>query len=861
MTDKTFDSATFYNIAFNDLVEAILVLDENFVLTYFNPSSSSIFNTSDSLLVGKNCCDQLSVYDLSGNNNLPLLLASLSEQDTHFNIPVLLKQVHFLLHIKVITSKEGARAGYLLKFFETTEKKQLGTTLIEGEKKYKGLFDNAQEGIFILNDSGIIVDANPSASVIYGQSSFEGMSIFKLFPHNSIAESDMFWKNFLKEGQITGFYKFILPNGNVNYIDFKAKSNYLPHFHLAVFTNVTEKKLVEKALLNSEANMKAVFDSSEQNIVLLDLSHRIIAANIKADDSTRKILGKSLAVGEDLLCYIINKDLFLSEFGEARKGTKTIVERNIKGVNGESNWIEFIYIPIKDGKGNVASICYTSSNINNRKKEELIRRESEQKFRSLAVNSPDIIYILDLINREINYFNRDIILGYKSDSLISSEAWVEIVYPEDYDRVIAHWHSFLKSRSKKAGSIEYRIRDASGVYEWVSSRHIIIEWDAKGVPAKALFNITIITDQIRAQEALKESEARLKALIENTSDLVWSVDNELNLTAVNTAFVEVVKNNYKKKIKVSDNLYTILPNLNKDGWLALHITALKGKKVTAEFSWLSKKKENIFYEISYNPIYDAENNVSGVSVFARDITQRQLNEATIVQTNFELDSFVYRASHDLRAPLRSILGLVNIINTQADEADKITYLRMIEKSTIKLDNFISDLINFSRNSRATVEIEVVNFNTIISECKETIGFMEGADNVDFSAKVKEDYPFYSDAKRISIFLNNFISNAIKYQDTNNKKKSYVDIQVNCTKSQAVIIIEDNGVGIRNEYHAKIFNMFFRASENSFGSGLGLYIAHQAVERLGGEIKVESKFSVGTTFTITLPNLENKKNRF
>jgi PAS domain-containing protein len=110
-----------------------------------------------------------------------------------------------------------------------------------------------------------------------------------------------------------------------------------------------------------------------------------------------------------------------------------------------------------------------------------------------------------------------------------------------------------------------------------------------------LLNITIITDRINAQEALQESEARLKALIENTTDLVWSIDNEFNLTAANTAFIELIKNNYKKKIKVGDNLYAVLPNLNQDGWLALHVSALKGKGITAEFSWQSKKKENLSF--------------------------------------------------------------------------------------------------------------------------------------------------------------------------------------------------------------------------------------------------------------------------
>jgi PAS domain S-box-containing protein len=852
----------FLKIAYDESAEAIIVTDQNYLITYLNPTAEKLLGKTLPLLKGKNIVAEIKISDIAGRKKTGELLTTFLKGNKVVNNEVILenfnkKKLRVCLRIKFVTKKKAKTTDYIFRFSESSTEKDLHDHLLESEKKYKGLFEHAQEGIFILDDKGKIVDANPSAEIIYGKDNFFGMSVFELFPQNSASDSRKFWKEFMEKGIVAGYYKYTMPNGAVSYIDYKAKSNYLPNLHLAVFSNVTERRLTEKALLNSEANLKAIFDSSEQNVILLDLSYSILASNVKADENSKNVLGKPLRIGESILNYIQDKELFIHEFNKAKKGDKLVVEKSIIGSNGEENWFELVYVPIKDSKGNVASICYTSANINSRKREALVLGESEKKFRTLAENSPDIIYILDLISRKVSYFNRDNILGYQSSSLTTSEAWIEIVHPGDYERVVEHWSKFLKSRSNKAGSIEYRIRGIEGEYDWVSNRHIIIERTKKGLPSKALLNITIMTDRIRVQEALKESEARLKALIENTSDLVWSVDNELTLTAANSSFNELIKNNYKKKIKVGDNLYAILPNLTKDGWLALHITALKGKRVMAEFSWLSKKKENIFYEISYNPIYDANNNVSGVSVFARDITQRKTNEATIVQTNFELDSFVYRASHDLRAPLRSILGLVNIINNQANEDDKVNYLRLIEKSAIKLDNFISDLINFSRNSRASVDIEVVDFSTIILECKETLRFMESADKVEFISKVKEGGTFYSDPKRIAIFMNNFLSNTIKYQNPNNKKKSFVNIQVITTKANAVITIQDNGVGIKKEYQSKIFNMFFRASENSFGSGLGLYIARQAVERLGGIIKVDSKLGIGTTFVITLPNLEDK----
>ncbi len=862
MVKKFSQNDFFLKTAYDQFPEAIVVVDGSYLIAYANPSAEKIIGKSLKLVKGKKVFPEIKISDFSGKKKniswlYTLTAFSNSIEEEVWLEPFKEKNKKIKLSVSIVSKPNEKPTDYIFRFSEVFSEVNLLENIREIERKYKGLFENAQEGIFIMDDNGIILDANPSVNNLYGKENFLGLSIFELFPRNTKLENNKFWKGFMAEGKINGFYKYVLPNGNIKYIDFKARKNYLPGLHMAVLSDETEKRFTEKALLSSEANLKAIFDNSDQSIILINLEYTIIAANIHASEMTNNLLGEKMHIGEKISKYVVNKELFVQEFNKAKKGVKVVVERNIHGLDGKEYWMEFVYIPIKDNKGSIVSICYTATNINNRKNEALVLKESEQKFRSLSENSPDIIYIIDLVTRKISYFNRDNILGYLSALLITSEAWIEIVYPEDYKRVVEHWHKFLKSKSKKSHSIEYRIRRIEGEYEWVSNRHIIVEWDSKGLPTKVLLNITVITDQIKAQEALRESETKLKALIENTSDLVWSVDNEFNLTAANSSFNELIKNNYKKKVNLGDNLYSVLPNLSKDGWLALHVTALKGKKVTAEFSWLSKKKENIFYEISYNPIYDAENNVSGVSVFARDITQRKNNEATIVQTNFELDSFVYRASHDLRAPLKSILGLVNIINNQANETDKVNYLRLIEKSAIKLDNFISDLINFSRNSRASVDIEEVDFANIIAECKENLRFMEGAEKVEFISKVKGIKDFYSDGKRISIFLQNFLSNAIKYHNPNSNIKSYVNIQVVISKINAVITIKDNGVGIKKEYQPKIFNMFYRASENSFGSGLGLYIARQAVERLSGEIKIDSKLGVGTTFTITLPNLESK----
>ncbi len=255
---------------------------------------------------------------------------------------------------------------------------------------------------------------------------------------------------------------------------------------------------------------------------------------------------------------------------------------------------------------------------------------------------------------------------------------------------------------------------------------------------------------------------------------------------------------------------------------------------------------------------DSSGAVDFFSTIARDITdQKNLEEtlkkknAELEKLNQELDRFVYSASHDLRAPLTSLLGLINMAKLDFENIINHGYLDMMNSSVKRLDNFVGNIINYSKNSRLDVKKEKINFKAEIEDVIENLKFMKGAERIDFTVIINEENEFYSDKARISIFLNNLISNAIKYQDFN-KDDSFIKIEVNVSSIEAVIKVEDNGIGIGEEHHDKLFNMFYRASENSYGSGIGLYIVKETVDKLNGIISFDSKYCKGSTFTLRLP---------
>lgn len=239
-----------------------------------------------------------------------------------------------------------------------------------------------------------------------------------------------------------------------------------------------------------------------------------------------------------------------------------------------------------------------------------------------------------------------------------------------------------------------------------------------------------------------------------------------------------------------------------------------------------------------------------------EIGRLQVAEAQkeeLQKSNTELDRFVYSVSHDLRAPLCSMLGVVELSEQLTDDNLALKHFGMIKSSISKLDGFIGDILNYSRNSRQEVKSEEINFNEILTDITDNLKYMGPAHHmVDIQVKVNDEQSFFSDKRRINVVLNNLIANSIRYQNPK-LKRSYVKVEVETSESEASILIKDNGIGIGKEFHPKIFDMFYRVSEVSEGSGLGLYIVKEMIHKLEGEIDFESEPGTGTTFNIRIPN--------
>lgn len=254
--------------------------------------------------------------------------------------------------------------------------------------------------------------------------------------------------------------------------------------------------------------------------------------------------------------------------------------------------------------------------------------------------------------------------------------------------------------------------------------------------------------------------------------------------------------------------------------------------------------------------YEMQNTISNAYEIYN--TKRELENKVeeLEKTNDELSRFIYSASHDLRSPLMSVLGIVNLAKMERSIVDPNGYMAMIESSILRLDDFLQKIIEYYKNAHLDTEYEKIDFKALITDA---INFLKNQNSqIKFELDIQQQDTFYGDIFRISIILSNLISNAIKYQkpDTDDAR---VNITAKSDAEAAVISIADNGIGILSEHLSNIFKMFFRTKNlHRTGTGIGLYIVKEALTRIGGNIEVSSEYGRGTTFIITIPNQHAKR---
>ncbi len=422
----------------------------------------------------------------------------------------------------------------------------------------------------------------------------------------------------------------------------------------------------------------------------------------------------------------------------------------------------------------------------------------------------------------------------------------------------AFWLPYYQKAFEGQSGLAIVEREIQGLTRHYEVSFHPIKQNTTQVDGATLF-IKDITDRKIVEDTIRENQKMLASINRNIKEGIYRSTPQEGLVYVNKAFLEMF--GYESK----EEMYNLKSNvLYSDPGRRQELLDLidARKEFTNEEVLYRRKDGSTFYGMTSGLMWVDEGGNLYFDGAIRDMTdiieaEHQLREQNeeLKKVNAELDRFVYSTSHDLRAPLMSISGLISISKMVDDQDKQNYYYDLMEQSIQKLDNFIKDIINFSRNARTEVELKPIDVNQLIHQCKEDLQFASQYERIRFGITIEGGTTIYSDSKRLGVILKNLLANAANYHDLS-KEDPFIQINLINKEKSFQIAVQDNGQGIKDHLADKIFDMFYRASNQSKGTGLGLYIAKEATEKLKGKIRVETEYGVGSTFYVEIPQKKN-----
>ena len=513
--------------------------------------------------------------------------------------------------------------------------------------------------------------------------------------------------------------------------------------------------------------------------------------------------------------------------------------------------------------------------------EEILKRKNEyqseilkqeQRYLSLVENMNDGLFYFDKSNQIIFVNDRFCtISNFSKDELIGQSREFILAPIKNQEEVRAKFESLTAGHSVK---VDVELKKKNGETVWIQLSGSPY-YDEEGIRNGSLVVSTDITDLKIVEELLKKREEGYKTFIDQSAVGIWRAEYRhpipINLTIkdqvellldsgiiseCNDFMSEMYGYNSSSELtgrRIRD-FYYIENNFDEVQTKELMQSfILNNYRISNAESKELDKNGNIRYMLNNN-IGVVENGCLvrtwGVQT---DITDRKKTEKELVETNQELDTFFYKASHDLKGPLASVMGIVNLARMENSDPLNGKYFTMIETSVKRLDRTLLDLIELARTRKGTSKLSHINVMAMVQEILHSLRHLPDFGSINFEVKIDHLLELKADKVLVLSVFQNIIHNAINYC---NQDSPYVRIKVEKSEKGASLEVSDNGQGIPEAIRDKVFEMFYRGHPDSTGSGLGLFIVKNALEKMKGSINFVSEVGKGTTFTVLIPNATN-----
>ncbi len=734
-------------------------------------------------------------------------------------------------------------------------------TLRESEERFKSLH-NASFGGIAIHDEGVILECNLGLSEMTGYSKDELIGMDGLL---LIAEkSRSYVMSNIQSGHEKSYEAFGLrKNGDEFPMQLEARNVHYKgkQVRTVEFRDITDLKLAEKALRESEKKFKSIFENKGtatglygDDGVILDCNNQFVEmSGFEKDD----IIGK--AKWSD---FVLKEDLErLQNYNAARTNKDNPppahYECSIKNKQGDIlNVIVNISL-----MGSVRIVTLTD--ISELKKIEYALKESEIKYRKYVENAPLGIFVVDGNGKYIEV-NQEAckLLGYTKDELL------QLSIP---DVAIAEAGLSNFNKLTEGGELHYEsgLRRKDGSIVYVRLDAVAIGNDQfMGFCANIEERIQYEIDLLESKEKAEESEEKYRLLHENSGLGIGYYSPEgivLSFNSTASKYMNGVPADFEGK-----SVFELYPKQDAELYYERLQKSKNSDEVIFYEDFIQLPNQEMWFLSTYTKIVNSKNEVLGIQIISQNISEQKQSELEIKKLNEELENrvldrtqqletinkeleaFTYSVSHDLKAPLRAIIGFSQMLAEDYSgllDSEGKRYISVIKNNANNMANLIRDLLDLSRTGRIQIRRKRVDLASI---CKRITGeLLDGLNDREISFKIGSLQVVNADETLIYQLLLNLLSNAVKFTSQNGKTE--IEIGSFSQEERTVFYVKDNGIGFDMRYADKVFEVFQRLHDNEefSGTGIGLSIVQRIIAKHNGKIWVESEKGKGTTFFFTL----------
>jgi PAS domain S-box-containing protein len=641
--------------------------------------------------------------------------------------------------------------------------------------------------------------------------------------------------------------------------------------------DITEQKLAEAALRESETRQKIIFNSTAdlQALFRVGPGGQFVTESVNRAliENFRLRMGKTAAdfLGKDFGELLAATGLSEEQIDCRRTFYRQAVERTTplrfdSPASELRDPLEVSLYPVIDQHGKCTHLLWNGRNISKRSQAEAARRESEERYALVTEAIHEGIFDWNILTGAYYLSPRyKEILGYRDDELPNdAESFFGRIHPDDQARMAETVDRYNSDLTKDRFADELRLKHREGTYRWVVSRGRIVRNDS-GDPIRIVGAIGDMTDRLESADKLAASEKRLRDILDSLFGFVGLFTLDGKLIECNGAAIKAAG------LRMEDVLGKFF--WQTSGWTDdpdeqvrvrhMMLRAAKGEVVRFETRILDRDRQRVIVDFTFGPLCDQQGVVSNIVGHAVDITARKQAEAELVKAKEDAESanrakseFLANMSHEIRTPMNGIIGLTEVLLDSRLDPEQREYLTLVQSSAGSLLTIINDILDVSKIEAGKLGLEAreLNLREVVLDTLKGLKVSADAKGLTLACNVEPGVPALvrGDPGRLRQVLINLVGNAIKFTE---RGEVSVAVQVWPDIPDGLrFSVRDTGIGIPTEKQALIFEAFTQV-DGSYtrrfgGTGLGLTIASRLIQMMGGRIWIESEEGHGSTFHFT-----------